>query len=270
MSNASLAPLVRLCVSPALIGVASAVAERRGPRAGGWFAALPLTSGPVVLVFALERGSAFAAEASIGILLAVVALALYILVYCQASRRLGWPLSGALACIAYLSVLWPLGRMHVSLPLAFLSACAAVLGTRPFLPKDSQPLRRSRLPVWDIPSRMAIAAALVWTLAELSTVAGPVVSGLLAPFPVVMTIMSTFLHRRDGAAVARRFLSSLLIGLISFAVFFVATGALLQRHGITTAFGVATLGALGTHAMVLARAHADGPPFLEPHALERQ
>jgi hypothetical protein len=237
-----------------LIGGASSIAQRRGPRAGGWFAALPLTSGPVVLVLALERGAVFAAGASIGILLAVVALAVYVLVYCHASRRFGWPLSGALACTVYLILLWPLGRVRVPLAIAFLLAGAAVLGMRPLLPHDAQSRPRSPLPGWDIPARMAIAAALVWTVAELSAVFGPLVSGLLAPFPVVMTIMATSIHRRDGGVAARQFLSSLLTGLLSFAVFFAATGAFLPRHGIANAFAAATLGALATHALVVMRA----------------
>lgn len=258
---------VRLVLSPALIGAASSITRRWGPEAGGWFAALPLTSGPVVLVLALERGPLFAAQACVGIVLAIVGLATYAFVYCHASRRLGWAGSGALACIAFLGSLWPLGRTRVSLAFAFLLACAAVLGIRPLLPRRAELRPPARPPVWDIPLRMVIAAAVVWGLAQMSAVVGPFVSGLLAPFPVAMTIMATFTHRHDGASAAQQFIRSLLVGLLSFAVFFLAVGALLPTHGIATAFAAGTLGALGTHAVVWrAIEHARVAPsiLLEP------
>lgn len=44
--------IIKVVLAPALIGVASWVSRRWGASAGGWFAALPLTSGPVVLVLA--------------------------------------------------------------------------------------------------------------------------------------------------------------------------------------------------------------------------
>jgi hypothetical protein len=262
MPDASSTFAVRLLLSPALIGTASAIARRCGPTAGGWFSALPLTSGPVVLVLALERGAPFAAEACVGIVLAIVALAAYVLVYCRASRRLGWTASGALACAAYMASLWPLGLVTVPLPVAFLIACAAVLGARLVLPHEPPQRASGRAPAWDIPLRMATAAALVWLLAQLSGVVGARVSGLLAPFPVAVTIMSTFTHRHDGAVAARQFLRSLLAGLVSFAVFFLAAGVLLPSLGLPSAFLVATLGALVTHALawrVAARSRLDWP-----------
>ena len=257
---------VRLLLSPALIGAASAIARRWGPAAGGWFSALPLTSGPVILVLALERGAPFAAEACVGIVLAIVALAAYVLVYCRASRRLGWPASGALACAAYMASLWPLALVTVPLPVAFMFACAAVSGARLALAHEPSQRGSGRAPVWDIPLRMATAAALVWMLAQLSGVVGARVSGLLAPFPVAVTIMSTFTHRHDGAVAARQFLRSLITGLSSFAVFFLAAGVLLPLLDLPLAFLVATLGALVTHAVtwrVAGRSRPDWPLVAE-------
>lgn len=238
----------RLFLSPALIGAATAIARRWGPAAGGWFAALPLTSGPVLLVFSLERGPVYAAQACVGVVLAIDALAAYVFVYSWVSRRFGWAMSAALACSAYVAILAPLARVRVSLPLAFLLACTTTLGIRLILPHDLAGRPPARLPAWDIPLRMTIAAALVWGLAQISAVVGPQVSGLLAPFPVAVTIMSAFTHRHDGDVAARQFLRSLLTGLVSFAVFFLAAGRLLLPLGISTAFLAATFGALATHA----------------------
>ncbi|HEX6533105.1 MAG TPA: hypothetical protein VF041_00825 [Gemmatimonadaceae bacterium] len=266
LAGASWTFAVRLFVSPALIGLAIAVARRWGPEAGGWFAALPHTSGPVVLVLALEHGPTFAARACVGIVLAIAALAAYVLVYSRASRRLGWPGSAALACAAYLAALWPLGRVRGSLFVAFALACAAVIGTRLLLGHDRERRPPTRPPAWDVPLRMGLAAALVWGLTRLSVVVGPRVSGFLAPFPVVTTILATFAHRHDGPAAARRFLRGLLSGLVSFAVFFLTAGLLLPSSGIAPAFLAATFATLAVHAA--AWRLAGRPPAAAPLLLE--
>jgi hypothetical protein len=258
------APAVRLLLAPFLIGAASVIARRWGPEAGGWFAALPLTSGPAVLVLALEHGARFAAEACVGILLAIVALAAYVLVYAWSSRRAGWVVSAALACPAYLAAAWPLVGLRSSLTLAFAIACAAVAVTCRIMPHDRRVPVASRLPVWDIPLRMVLAAALVWTLARVAGVAGPRASGLLAPFPVAVTILSTFTQHHDGAAAARRFLRSLLPGLISFAVFFLIAGVLLRGTGVALSFLAATSGALAAHMAAWRAAGGSRPPLILP------
>jgi hypothetical protein len=53
--------LLKLNLTPILIGIRSMAARRRGPSVGGWLVAMPLTSGPVALYIALDHGNAFAA-----------------------------------------------------------------------------------------------------------------------------------------------------------------------------------------------------------------
>lgn len=250
---------IRLLLSPLLIGLASVVARRWGPELGGWLAALPLTSGPVILVLALERGAAFAADACVGIVLALVGLAAYGVVYAWASRRTGWLLSATLGCVSYLTALWPLGLLRVSLVAAVVLACVSLAGARRILPDEREPSSPVALPRWDIPVRMALAAALVWGIAAISGVAGPRLSGLLAPFPVVVTIMSVFTHRHEGPRAARRFLRGLMAGLASFAMFFLAVGTVLPSHGIALALTAGTVAALATHALLYFVVHRLAP-----------
>lgn len=240
---------VRVLLSPALIGVASAITRRQGPEAGGWFAALPLTSGPLALVLTLEQGAPFAAEASAGVLLAIVALVAYAVVYAWSSLRTGWLASSAVACITYLGGIWLLGHVRASLVLTFVLACGAVVVAHRSMPREHGVHAATHAPVWDIPVRMAVAAVLVWVLAHVAGAVGPRSSGLLAPFPVAVTILSAFTHHHAGPATARRLLRSLLGGLVSFAVFFLVVGALLPVAGTARAFATATLGSLATHAV---------------------
>ena len=51
--------------------------RRWGPAVGGWLAGLPLTSGPVSLILALEQGPEFTARAALGTLFGLISLAAF-------------------------------------------------------------------------------------------------------------------------------------------------------------------------------------------------
>lgn len=59
---------LNVAVTPALIIAAALAGRRWGEEVGGWFVALPLTSGQVLFMVALERGSHFAVGAAGGAL----------------------------------------------------------------------------------------------------------------------------------------------------------------------------------------------------------
>ena len=59
---------LKLLLAPLLILLATLAGRRWGPAVGGWLAGLPLTSGPVSLILALEQGPEFAARAALGTL----------------------------------------------------------------------------------------------------------------------------------------------------------------------------------------------------------
>jgi hypothetical protein len=102
-------------------------------------------------------------------------------------------------------------------------------------------------PRWDIPARMLITTALVVALTELAPLLGPRLSGVLATFPVYAAILTVFAHRA-GPAPAVQVLRGLLVGLLSFAGFFVALGGLIERLGVAGGFVVATAAALSIQA----------------------
>src|SRR5262245_36867174 len=109
--------VLKLVLAPALIGMASWIARRWGPACGGWFVALPLTSGPALLILSLEQGPRFTAQAGVGAMLAVIALAAFALAYGWSARRSGWGASSLAGCLAYLAAASVL--QLVSLPLTW-------------------------------------------------------------------------------------------------------------------------------------------------------
>jgi len=239
--------LLRVLLAPALVVLATWLGRRFGPTAGGVAAALPLTSGPVVLVLALERGHAFAAQASQGTLLGIVALAAFAVCYAWTARFWTWPPTVGAACVAYLACAWSLRRVSLTLGATFLFACLSLLAAlavlpRTLLPPHSRPLRSP-----DLLGRTAAAALIVLFVTTAARALGSRASGLLTPFPLVASLLVATTHRLEGARAAAAFLRGLTTGLFSFALFFFTTGATLVRCGPAASFAAATVVALVFH-----------------------
>jgi hypothetical protein len=118
--------VLKLVITPLLIAAATLVARRWGPGVGGWLAGFPLTSAPVSVFLALEQGRDFAAEAAVGTLLGLTALAVFCLAYGRAARRVGWAGSAAAGLGAFGVCLALLGAVPASLPTAFALVCVTL------------------------------------------------------------------------------------------------------------------------------------------------
>jgi len=86
---------------------------------------------------------------------------------------------------------------------------------------------------------MAVTTALVLGLTGLAQALGPRLAGLLATFPLYATVLTVFAHRLEGPNPAVEVLRGLLLGLFSFAGFFVVLGGLIERVGVAPAFAAA-------------------------------
>ena len=228
---------LRVLLTPSLIALVSLAGRRWGPAASGLLVGLPLTSGPVLLILALQSGTAFAADTARGIIFGTISVALFCLAYGWAAIRWRWPVALLASWLVFLAATALL--QLVTLPLVFAFAlCVAVmalaLAVFPRAPEStSAPLPP---PPWDIPARMAVAAAFVLLLTGAAPQLGPHLTGLLAPFPIFGTVLTVFTHAQAGTAAALRLLRGLLVGLLSFAAFFLVAGTLIVPAGIVPAF----------------------------------
>jgi hypothetical protein len=221
------------------VGAASLAGRRWGPAVGGWVVALPLTSGPIAFFLALERGPAFAAGAAVGSLAGALAQAAFCLAYAALARGghgLASLTAGSLAFAAAGAVLQGLPLPLVPLFVAVIAALG--LAVR-LIPRGPETAAIGPTPWWDIPARMAVATGLVLVLTGVAPLLGPRLTGLLATFPLYAAVLTVFAHRLEGVGAALAVLRGLLHGLVAFAGFFVALGALLERAGIPLAFAAA-------------------------------
>jgi hypothetical protein len=86
---------------------------------------------------------------------------------------------------------------------------------------------------------MIIATTYVIGLTSLAPTLGPHLTGLLSPFPLYAMILAVFAHQLEGPAAAIQVLKGLLLGLFSFATFFLVIGNLIEQANIALAFAAA-------------------------------
>lgn len=240
--------LLKLLLVPALILLVTLAGRRWGPAVAGWLSAFPILSGPILLILALEQGKEFAATAAHGTLLAVLAILVFSVAYAWAAQKRSWPDCLLLAFGCYGLTALGLSQLDAPLSQSFAAVIVSLLLV---------PLAFPRIPRWivshrhgnDLPWRLGTAAALVLAVTFAAAHVGPRVSGLLAMFPVMSTVLVAFSHRESGADFAVRLLRGMVYGYFAFAAFCAMLAWALPQMGIAAAFALALAAALPVHAL---------------------
>jgi len=246
--------VLKLVLTPLLIGAATLAGRRWGPAVSGWLVGLPLTSAPIAFFLALQDGVAFAAAAAVGILGGTLSQAAFSLVYAGLAPRESWMTcviagSGAFALSTAILDSLPL-RLALLGPSVTAGLGLAVVLLRPVRGADVSRPDRPR-PAWDLPARMGAATGVVLLLTAGAPLLGARLTGLLAPYPIYAATLAGFAHRLEGPTAARAVLRGLLLGLFAFAAFFWVLAVVLPHHGIVGGFAAATGAALAVHGASL-------------------
>jgi hypothetical protein len=213
---------------------------------------LPVVAGPILLVETLLHGRSFGADAAAGALIGLAALTAFVVVYGRVAMASGPAPSVLCGWAAFLFGVAGLSpfRPPVALSLILVAACFA-LGLR-LLPAASSPAPLSAAPPWwDLPARALAALGLVLTLTALSGALGAHLSGLLAPFPIITSVLAVFTQAHGGFAPLTVLLRNFLFGFFGFAAFCFMLAVLLPGLSTAAAFGLATAAALAVQAIVL-------------------
>ncbi|MGH2516191.1 MAG: hypothetical protein ACRDHP_11100 [Ktedonobacterales bacterium] len=230
--------VLKLMLTPALIGIASLAGRRWGPAVSGWLVGLPFTSGPIAFFLALNSGLPFATSAAAGILTGTLSQAAFALAYAALAHRHRWPLPFVAGCVAFGAATVALQFVHLPIGWRFVLALAALTLTLSLLPTGTKADGNIQVapPWWDLPARMGVATALVVLLTAAAPALGAYLTGLLAPFPIYASILTIFAHRERGYGAAINVLRGLQLGLLAFASFFLVIGTLLEPLGLAPAF----------------------------------
>jgi uncharacterized membrane protein (GlpM family) len=255
----------KILLAPTFVIGASLAARRYGARIGGLVGGLPVVAGPILLVFALSHGRAFAAEAAAGTLLGIVSLLAFIVSYAHLASRVRWGVSLIFGWGAFFAMTGALSTITIGVDPALAVVLAAVALTLLALPRvQGERLSAGRLPAWDLPLRGLSALALVLALTALAGQLGAKLSGLLAPFPVIASVLAVFTHAQHGEQDLLRIMRGFVIGLVAYALFCFALAVSLESLGIAVSFLLAAIAALATQAVALTVTWRRREPAAEP------
>ena len=245
--------LAKLLLAPACVVAVSLAGRRWGVAVAGVLGGLPVVAGPILVVLTLVHGRSFGAEAAAGTLLCLAALTLFVVIYGKAAERVG-PLASLLAgWAAFLLGVALLQLLDVppGVSLVFVAACFAA-GLAALPAPAAAPPAVAIPPWWDLPARALASLALVVALTAASGALGPGLSGLLAPFPIITSVLAVFTYTHGGFDQLRVLLRNFLVGFYGFAAFCFVLAVYLDSLGGPAAFSIALLAALTVQATIFA------------------
>jgi uncharacterized membrane protein (GlpM family) len=237
----------KLTLVPILIVFISLAGQRFGPTLAGLLASFPVIAGPIFIFLAVEQGDSFALQAAIATLIGLVPYAAFCVSYSWLCRSRGYLSSLAIGWLIFFVIALLLSQMHFSLLAACLVAIAVPVFAPRLFPVVGPVAPRKNMRRVEIAMRMLASAALVFAITETATMAGPVLAGLLTPFPVAGSILAAFSQRLNGPAAAIQILRGIIIGLYGFVAFFATVAATLPGQGLVIALWLGLLAALIVH-----------------------
>jgi uncharacterized membrane protein (GlpM family) len=241
--------VLKLVMVPAFLAALTLAARVWGPSVAGWLSALPVVAGPIVLLLALERGPAFAAQASVASIAAIAALEAFNLAYGWTCRRFAWPLALVAGLAGWLGAARLLVRLPGSFGWALAAACVAVAVSQSGLPRVSGDVPAARVSFADLALRMLAGALLTLAVTTASASMGAAWSGVLSVFPLLASVLAVSAQRAHGADFVALLMRGMVVGRGSFAAFFAVIAMLLPQYGVMASFACAAVVSIGVQGI---------------------
>lgn len=210
--------LAKMAIAAFIVVSASLVAERSSPLIAAMVATLPVSAGPVYVFLALEHGPAFVGQAALGSVGSNVAAACYCATYVLLAQKQGPVVSISAALVIW--IISVLGLQHLALPLVpalllmIVFFGATILMTRPYA--RAEPLTPAARAWYAIPVRALAVALLVAVVTSISAAVGPLWSGVMATFPIVLSSLAAILHPRIGGPATAAAFANAIPALFGF------------------------------------------------------
>ena len=257
-------PFIALKIACAIVVVVSAsrAAERLGPFFGSLVATLPVSTGPIYVFLAIDRGPQFISDSALMGVAGVPATVAFVAVHALVAQRSATFVSWLAATAAW----WTCAMLLQLRQWSFVEACAlfavvfagAIVALRRFvLASAPPPVPRVR---FDLALRSLLVACVVLATTLASNLAGPAATGVLATYPVVFTSLVLILQPRWGGPFVASLLVNSLKGLVGFGTALAVLHLAAARISSGWALGIALLVAVTWNcALLFARRRAVQP-----------
>ncbi len=210
---------IKLFLAPIFIVITSFVQKKYGSRVGGILVSVPFILGPILVVMYIQQGKEFFHHAIIANYAGQIGILLYILVYARLASKCNWPLSALGATSAYLIAIFTLSPRITSVWMGLGTWLVVWLIVLKSFPKYDRTVVSHASPWWEILLRIGSALTLIFVITAVAADLGPRLSGALAMYPVMTTVMATFNHGRFGSRSAIALLHGMSQYLVMTAIF---------------------------------------------------
>lgn len=242
--------LLKLLLTPLLTLGVSFAARVWGHRVSGWLTSLPIVAGPIAAVLLIEQGAEFTVRTSVATLVALPAIAVYILVFARLSQRFGWLASLLAGWAAFVAAALPISYLPAGawggLAMTWLALAAAYA----LLPRTQAPHAPVDVPRVELVLRVAAAVALMLVITTGAPLFGPRLSGVLLSFPIGGSVLPAFtrgLHGKDATTLLMR---GFTLGMFAFPMFFFVLALALPHLHPVLAFALGIGAILATNALL--------------------
>src|SRR3954447_26117600 len=209
--------VLKMAVTAGFVIAAAMVAERAGPAIGALVATLPVAAGPAYVFVALDHDAAFISASAIGSIAAHAATAVFSLVFVVLAQRFSTAVSVGSAVASWFIMAFLLRLV----PWTFTTVAATNLAIFGVCILVTNRYRHAKMPLivrkwYDVLLRAVMVACLVAAVVGLSGRVGPLVTGLLAVYPIVMTSLMLIFQPRVGGPATAALIANSMWGLVGF------------------------------------------------------
>lgn len=261
--------LLRMTLVAVFVVLVALAAERIGPFLGGMLASLPLYTGPIYLMLALENDVEYLWAATLTSIAICGATPVYVLAYCIAARAHGLLVSLATALLAWGACALIVQSIRWSLVEALLFVtpiyAVAVLAARGYTRGIA--VRSAGRGAFDLPLRALLCGGLAGVVITVSRHVPPSMTGILSVLPILMTSLVLVLHPRIGGPATASLLAHTLGGLVGMVLGFTLVNLTIHRLGAAVALAGGLAVAIGWNLLLILirrllrpRAGATPPP----------
>ncbi len=231
--------LVRMALVAMFVVLVALVAERIGPFLGGMMASLPLYTGPIYLMLALEHEVDYLAASTLGSIAICGATPVFVLAYCLAARRHGAAFSLACAIGAWLVCAYIVQTSRLSLIEALLFVAPIYAVAVPLARGFTRgvAMRSAGRGRFDLLLRAVLCGGLSGVVITASRYLPAQMTGILSVLPILLTSLILVLHPRIGGPATAALLAHSLGGLIGMVLGFTLVNQTIHAWGPAVSLG---------------------------------
>lgn len=249
--------LGRMALIAVFVMAVALLSERIGPFLGAMLASLPIYTGPVYALLALEHPPEYLAQAAVGSLAICAATPVFALTYCLFARTRGMALSLTAALSVWFAFAALIQANTWTLVEAALFATPIYVVAVPLARGFTRSItfQRAERRWIDLPLRALLVAGVAALVTAAAGYMPAQLTGILGVMPTVTTSLILVLHNRIGGPATAALLAHSLSGLIGMALAFVLVNLTVRELGPWPSLSMALALCVGWNIMLVVLRH---------------